>query len=379
MGIFMFKELAALFRFLLKTPKEEKKIIFYSEHGGYWPYLGSFAEELVDKHKQPLCYVTSDPNHPILQTTKPLIKSFYLNKLLPLFMILIKSKVFVLTLTDLNQFHLKRSINSVHYVYVFHSLVSTHMVYRYGAFDYYDSILCFGQHQIEEIRKHEEINKLPAKKLIEVGYPRVERIYAAYNKYLLERKEPLKKTILVAPSWGAANILESCGEQLTEILLEANYEVIVRPHPETIKHFPELMTLFVSKFGSNPNFKLELSVATDDSLLQADVLITDYSGILFEYSFGTERPVLSLDVPPKVNNLQFKELNIEPLELSLRSKLGVVVSPEDLKNVPEEIIKLIERKEYYKKHIQELRKQHIFSFGHSSEIGAQYIFDLLKN
>jgi len=253
------------------------------------------------------------------------------------------------------------------------------MIYRYGAFDHYDSILCCGPHQVEEIRTHEKLNKLPPKSLIEAGYYRLERIYEAYQKYSSEKFPSVTKgTILIAPSWGAANVLESHGEHLVELLLEAGYEVIIRPHPETIRRSPDLVALFASRFGNNPNFTLEMSIATHDSLFRADVLISDYSGITLEYAFGTERPVLFLDVPVKVRNQRFKELGIEPLELSLRSEIGMIVSPKKLETVPQVIPNLMSNRATYKKRIAELRKQYVYAFGHSSEIGAQYIEELTK-
>ncbi len=212
---------------------------------------------------------------------------------------------------------------------------------------------------------------------MEAGYYRLERIYQAYQKYPLDKSSPATKgTILIAPSWGTASVLESCGERLVEILLEAGYGVIVRPHPETIKRSPDLIDLFVSKFSNNPNFILEMSVATDDSLLRADVLISDYSGITLEYAFGTERPVIFMDVPYKVRNERYKELGLESLESSLRSEIGEVVSLEKVETVPEVISNLISKRLSYKKHITKLRNQHVYAFGHSSDIGAQYIIDL---
>jgi len=352
-------------------------IVFYAEHEGYYPYFEGLIEKLVGKYKQMLCYVSSDPNDPILKTPKPHLKTFYINKLVPLFMVFINCKVFVMTLTDLNQFHLKRSINPVHYVYVFHSLVSTHMVYRFGAFDHYDSILCCGPHQIEEIRKHEEINELPPKKIVKAGYYRLDRIYKGYKKYSSgELSAIAKASILIAPSWGPDNILESCGERLVEHLLEEGYEVIVRPHPETVRRSSALVNLFATKFGDDQKFTLETSIATDDSLFRADVLISDYSGISLEYAFGTERPVLFIDVPPKIHNQRFNELGIEPLELSLREEIGIIVSLENLDSMPQVISNLMGHKAFWKRRIAELRGQNVYAFGKSAEIGAQYIIDL---
>ena len=375
--VLLLKEIAAFYRFFWKTPKTEKRIIFYSEHECYYPNFEGLIKKLIDENEQILCYVTSDARDPILRTSGAGINTFYLNKLLPLFMILVNCKVFVMTLPDLNQFHIKRSINPVHYVYVFHSLVSTHMVYRYGAFDNYDSVLCCGPHQVKEIRRHEELNQISKKNLVETGYYRLERIYEAYQKYFLEKSSSVSKgIILIAPSWGDANILEYCGESLIDILLGAHYEVIVRPHPETIRRSPRLIASFVSKFSNNPNFTLERSIITDNSLLRADILISDYSGIALEYAFGTERPVLFLDVPLKIKNQRFQELGIEPLELSLRKEIGAIISPENLESIPQVVSSLMINKVSFRKRIAELRKQNVYAFRQSAEIGAQHITGL---
>lgn len=370
----MLKEIANLYRFFFKTRKADKTIVFYSEHQDYYPYFEGIIEKLTGEYDQTICYVTSDADDAILQTAAPRIKTFYMRRLLPFFMVLVNCQVFVMTLTDLNQFHLKRSVNPVHYVYVFHSLTSTHMSYRYGAFDHYDSILCCGPHQIDEIRGHEELAGLPAKELVEAGYYRLERVYEAYRKYSPEKSPSTAgKTVLIAPSWGDDNVLESCGDRLVSLLLETGHRVIVRPHPETVRRRSDLMALFTSKFGENPHFTLELSVATNDSLLQADVLISDCSGVYLEYALGTERRVLFLDVPVKIKNPSFEELGITPLELSLRNEVGVVVPLEKLDEVPQIISDLSTSGASYVGRLAELRKQYVYHFGHSSEIGARHI------
>lgn len=378
--VLFLREIAAFLRFFLKTTKTEKALVFYAEHRDYYPIFEGIIEKLMVGYDQGLCYVTSDPGDPVLKKTEKKIKSFYLKKLLSFFMAVVNCRVFVMTLTDLNNFHLKRSINPVHYVYVFHSPVSTHVVYRKGAFDHYDSILCVGPHQVKEIRRHEELNNIPPKKLVEAGYDRLEQIYWAYQKYQLSgSRRSGKGTVLVAPSWGPDNVLESCGERLVSILLESGYNVIVRPHPETVKRFPAIMDQFNSKFGGNPNFTLEGSIATFDSMLKADVLISDWSGIAIEYAFGTERPVLFLDVPMKVNNQEFEELEIEPLELVLREEIGVIISSEKLETVPQVISRLMSDRLSYREHIVEFREKNIYSFEHSSEIGSRYIVDLVND
>ena len=373
----LLKEIIDFCRFFCGTKKEDKKIVFYAENEIYYRNFEGILVELLGNKQWVVCYVTSDPNDPVLQKSEPKIKAFYLKKMLPYFTIFVNCKVFVLTMTDLDQFHIKRSINPVHYVYVFHSPVSTHMIYLFGAFDHYDSILCVGPHHIKEIRKHEERHKLPRKELIEAGYYPLERIYDKYREYLRKQSQVKgKTTVLVAPSWGIKNILESCGERLVRLLLESGYDVIVRPHPETVKRTTNLMDSLAAKFGNNPAFNMEKSIIVTDSLLKSDVLICDYSGVGVKYAFGTERPVLFLDVPYKIRNEKYKELDIEPLELALRTEIGIIVSVEGLDTIPQVIGKLKADRMKYKKRIRKLRKRYVFAFGRSSEIGAKHIIDV---
>ena len=295
-------------------------------------------------------------------------------------MLFVRCEVFLMTLMELNQYHIKRSIYPVHYVYVFHAMASTHMMCKAGAYDYYDSLLCVGPHQIAEIRKYEELYGVPRKQLIKAGYYRLERIYSAYRKYVANAPGvPQKLTILIAPSWGPKNVLESCGESLVELLLNNGYDVIVRPHPETIRRSRQLIDALANRFGRHQNFTLEESVATDDSLIESDILICDCSGVALEYAFGTERPVLFLDVPYKIQNKNYKELNIEPLELLVRSEIGIVVSPERLESIPEVIMKLIDKQMEYKKKIIQLREKYVYNCGESSRIGAEHVIGLLQS
>ncbi len=374
----LLKEISDLFRFSFKTPKEDKEIVIYSEHEGYYVNFEGLIDELTNNHNKTISYITSDPNDPIFKSKNKKIKAFYIKSYLPFVMSLIKCKVFIMTLTDLNQFHLKRSANPVHYVYVFHSMVSTHMMYRKGAFDHYDSILCTGPHQIEEIRKYESMNKLKPKALIEAGYYRLGRIISNYKKYRDSNpasKEP--KTLLIAPSWGKNNIFESCGEKLIDILLKSGFEVIARPHPETIRRSPEIINSIFNKFSKNASFTFEKSVSSDDSLLKSDILICDCSGIALEYAFGTERPVLFLDVPYKMQNDEYKNFSIEPLELSIRKKIGIIHKTADLENLPK-IIKQMHLNNKYIDEIRKLREKYIFHAGESSKIGSDYILELLS-
>ena len=344
----MFNEIKNLRRLL----RNREEITVYSEGRNYFPNFEGLIKELGS-----LCYITSDSSDPILSE----YNTYYLNKLFPFYMAFVNCKILLMTMTDLNSFHIKRSINPVHYVYIFHSLFSTHMVYRYGAFDHYDSILCVGPHQVKEIRKHERLYGLKPKNLIETGYYRLERLYETYKNY---KKEGSGITVLIAPTWGTSNLLEVCDKELINMLLREKYKVILRLHPETVKR---------RQFQECDGVTLETSIVNIDSLVKSDILITDWSAISLEYAFGTERPVIFIDTSPKIWNPRFRELDINPIECSLRNKIGETVSPNELSRIPQIINDFISDRESYKETLSVMRDKYVFNFGHSSEVGADYI------
>ncbi len=374
------RELGQFVRYFWRTRSEQKQIVFYAESAGYYAYFEGLVTELVDRRGVEVCYVTSDANDPILADRRKGLHPFYLRSLLPYFMILVKCRVFVLTLTDLHRYHLKRSMHPVHYVYLFHSLVSTHMMYRDGAFDHYDSILCAGPHHVEEITAYEKLRGVSPKRLVPAGYYRLERIYAEYQRRQVTPSDAtFKATILVAPSWGEHHLLKTCGTELIGALLDSGFRVIVRPHPETVRREPELLAQLDRAFAGHDGYTLERSVRTDDSLLIADLLVCDLSGIALEYALGTERPVLFVDLPPKVQNPDYTALNREPIELALRREMGELMPGDDLTGVAERVNRMLSERDRYREKLAALRGRLVAEFGNSSVVGADYIMNIVDD
>ena len=187
-------------------PKNQKQITFYSESKNYWPHLDSMLNTVLDKTSLSVCYISSSFDDPGLNITHPRLKTFFIG------MGFIRDYVFqnletdtmIMTMPDLHRFQVKRSRHDVHYIYSQHSLVSLHMVYRHGAFDYYDTIFCAGPHHVKEVRAIEKKYNLPKKNIVKLGYSRLDNIIElAKNSPILQgEKQRTYKKILIAPSWG---------------------------------------------------------------------------------------------------------------------------------------------------------------------------------
>ena len=82
-----------------------------------------------------------------------------------------------MTLTDLDNHEIKRSKNCKNYVYLFHSLVSTHKGYTHRAFENYDVILCNGEYQKRELEISEKLFNFKKKNIFNTGYLYLENLF----------------------------------------------------------------------------------------------------------------------------------------------------------------------------------------------------------
>ena len=361
---------------------DERSIVFYSENTSSFVHFEQIIHELTGNMGRQICYLTSAKNDPILKSENKNIKCFYIgdSEIVKLkFFLELKAKVLIMTMPNLGTYHIKRSkVFPVHYVYVFHAMNSTHRNYRKGAFDHFDSILCVGPHHIEEIKATEQLYNLKQKNLVKCGYGLLDKLQK--NKPIKNQKrctDDGRKKILVAPSWGKNGLLETKGLELVKILLDAKYYVTVRPHPMTVRKSPNMIKKIENKFNSNPNFEIETDVSSFESPYSSYGLISDWSGIGFEYAFVCERPVIYVDVPHKNNNPDYKKIPYQPLEDSIRNLIGNIVSPNELDDIPKIIESTYDNVDSLKTKIDKIRNQTVFNFGQSGLYGAQEIVKIL--
>ena len=88
--------------------------------------------------------------------------------------------------------------------------------------------------------------------------------------------------------------------------------------------------------------------------------------------------MLYIDTPPKVNNPDYEELEIEPLESKLREQTGRVVALDELHRIPDLMLDLAERRSQYREDILRCRDTYIYNFGTSAAKSADYLIDFCK-
>jgi len=361
-----------------KLPADWRNIVIYSESGQDWHYFEPLVSVLNNEMQRKITYVSSDPDDEGLKRQHELFKGIYIPEglVLTLYFNFQKADVVLMTMMDLNNLQLKKSINPVHYIYLFHSLGSTHMVDHANSYDAYDSLFCVGPHHVAELRKRESMQGLTPRNLFEYGHPRLENLLVVAMSYqmsatLADSSETT--TVLIAPTWGDNSIFNTCGDELTGLLLNAGYHVIVRPHYTTLKLTPEVMQNIKEKYGNHDNFEYQDRMGESDSLFRSDILISDWSAMAIEYALGLEKPVIFIDLPRRIRNPDWEALGIEPQEAAFRELAGDVVAPENLDEIPQKIDQLLQGQESFRRRMQELRSEMVFNIGDSVQAGAKEI------
>ena len=357
-----------------------KKLVFYSESNGFYKYYKGMIEYILENTNLTIHYITSDYNDQIfeLAKTEKKIKPYYIEeKKLITLMMKIDADVVVMTMPDIDNYHIKRSYirKDIEYIYIPHGVDSLNMTMRKGSMDNYNSVLVTGKYQREECEKTNEVYGLKDRKIVDWGYTLLDDMISDYKK----SKKPTSntKTIMIAPSWQKDNIIDLCLDKVLKSLKGKKYNVIVRPHPQQVRHMKDAFEKMKEKYA-NSNITIQTDFSSTDSVFNADLLITDWSSIGFEYAFTTEKPVISIDTPMKIMNPEYKKIDVEPINIWGREKIGEVVKVKDVENIDKVIEKMLKNPEKYEKQIHELKKDSVYNLGKSAEVGAEYIINCVQ-
>lgn len=359
-----------------------KHLVVYSERSGFYKYFEAFIEGILKRSNVTIHYITSDPHDAIFTKAEenPRIRAYYIGqKKLITLMMRMDADIVVMTTPDLETYYIKRSLvrKDVEYIYLPHDMMSVHMGFRKGALDHFDTVFCTGPHVDAEVRATEKVYGLPEKTLVPFGYPLAEKLEASCEA--LGESRNVRREILIAPSWQEDNLLDSCVDKLIEGLLSDDLHITVRPHPEYSKRYPEKLKLLTDRYAGIPEEKLtfELDFTTNKSIYSSDLLITDWSGIAYEFCFATKKPVLFVNTKMKTENPEWEKIGLTPVEISLRSKVGIALEKDGLECVRESVMSLLASSGEYHDRIDEIKRAHLHCYGTSGAEGVKYVLGRL--
>jgi len=359
-----------------RLPKEYHEMVFFSESGNYWNTMAPIIKSLLKKDKS-LTYLTMDKGDPGLQQDSDSTASFCLGGGMGLmyFMSMLRANLVIMTTPGLQTLTIKRSPAVKQYIHVVHSPTGVSF-YRKHSFDHFDTVMCSGRHQIDEIRKLEKIRNSKTKNLLETGLPYMD-ISSSQLKNSREDRQKERTNILLAPTWGPNGALSRYRMRLIDVLVSTGFDITIRPHPQQLKSEVSLINELKSESKKIDSVIWDLDSSGHNSMLRSNIMISDLSGIIFDYVFVYEKPVIALDYELDIKGFEHEDLLEDTIwEREISQSLGAVVTGDNLDILPETIVSTLSRRNS-RNEIRKLREASIFNFGHAGEAAAEQLIELL--
>ncbi len=359
-----------------------KHLVFYSESSGFYKYFRGIIEYLLANTNIIIHYITSDPKDAIFEMAEKEanLKTYFIGeKKLITLMMKMDADVVVMTMPDLENYHIKKSYvrDDIRYIFIPHSMDSLNMTMRKASMDHFDVVFCTGKHQKEENEQTEIVYNLPKRELVEWGYCLLDQMREDYQN--LPAKMSDKKSILIAPSWQKDNIVDLCLDELLDNLKSLDCIITVRPHPQHVRLQPERMEQLKTKFADAPNICIQTDFSSNNTVFEADMMITDWSGIAYEYAFTTCKPVLFIDTPMKIMNPEYEKIGVEPINIWMRDEIGATLKVSEMSRASEVALQMLNNADSYYEKINAFVNEYVYNLGNSGEVGAKYIIKEIQN
>ena len=317
------------------TSEKNIPYVIFSDHKRYWNVFKPICDE-AEKRKIPVVFYTMSADDPALSAKYDFVKAEFIGEGNMAFakLNMLRADILLATTPNLDVYQWKRSKNVKCYVHVPHSADEL-AGYRMFGLDYYDAVLTTGKNQVDLIRTIESLRPAIAKKeIVTVGSLVLDNLKARYDSVSHESKNE-KPVVLVAPSWGKSGILSRYGEKFLSAMQKTDFKVIIRPHPQTVVSEKNILEPLAQKFSC---FEWNYDNDNFDALNKADILITDFSGIIFDYTCVFNKPVIYADTHFETLPYDADWLSEPRWGEKVLTDIGVQLKEEDFDNL-ETVIK----------------------------------------
>lgn len=356
-----------------KYQRNASSIIFYSEGPQYWQTFRPILENL-SKMGEKCTYLTSSEKDPGLDFKAEGVITRCIGMGNKAFAVLntLEADVCVMTTPGLDVLQIRRSKGVKHYAHIVHAPGDVSLYRLYGL-DYYDSLLSSGPHQEESIRELERQRGTKAKEIIQAG--------CAYYDYLVEKRKQLPQSrhneihILLAPTWGEQGLLSRFGAKPIHELAKTGAMVTVRPHPQSQTVERVLLDKLQAETACYSNVQWDDSPDNFVALAKADLLISDWSGIVYDFAFVMERPVLTMAYTPDLRIYDTFDLPYEAWDFASTSVIGRKLAIDEIPKIGEIATEIMDNPQFLE-NLRQFRAQSVYNFGCAGPVLAKKIVDI---
>ena len=379
--IFIFNTLIIKMRMIFFSKSNNKKlknekIVIFSEGKQYYCVFKSILDKFEEK-QIPVTFLTSDENDTFFNDKYKYVKGEYIGKGNSAYfkLAMLQCDICLMTTPQLDVLQLKRSKYVKHYSHIFHAITSS-MDYRLFALDYYDSVLCDAKFQIPLIRELEHKRNLPQKELVVIG-----STYMDYYSTQLENLKPEKINtfnILIAPTWGKDGLFSKYGDKIIEQLKDKNYNIIVRPHPQSMITEKKLINNIMDKYKSYSNISWNFDADNLKVLSMSDIIISDFSSIMFDYAFLFKRPFLFFNTQDNYEIYDMSDLDNLPYRYQIMHNIGKEIKENEINKIADIIEEIRDNYENVAAKIEEIKNTSWEYQGQAAQKAVDFLIEKQK-
>lgn len=272
---------------------EKETYTFFTDSKRYYTIFKPLCDAFENRQIKAR-YLTASPDDPLLKENYKYVKTEFLgegNHAIAK-MNMIKSDIVLSSTPGLDVYQWKRSRDVKKYVHILHAANDV-TAYRCFGIDYFDAIMVSGEYQRKQIRQLEALRHLPPKELPMIGLPHMDSLLKRLRESGTAPSHP--KTVLLAPSWGASGILTVYGGTIIKELLKTDYHVVIRPHPQSFVSEKEMIMALQREYPVSDRLEWNSEIDNFDVLRRSDILISDFSGVIFDFSLVFDKPIIYAD------------------------------------------------------------------------------------
>ena len=328
----------------IETSSRKISFVIFSDDKRYWTVFEPICREM-DKRGKDVVYMTASEDDPALNNPYEHIKAEFIGNDNKAFARLnfLNAGVVLSTTPGLDVYQWKRSKDVSYYVHVPHA-ASDITLYRMFGIDYYDAILLSGEYQAQDIRNLEKLRRLPEKELVKIGIPYMDEMAARFNRVGPAPDHP--RTVLLAPSWGQSAIFSVYGGKIIDVLLKTGYHVIIRPHPQSFKSEAEMIERLMHDYPESDQLEWNQDTDNFEVLRRSDILISDFSGVIFEFALIYDKPVIYTDPKFDLSLYDAWWLDTPLWTTSALPRLGRELTADNMENLKELVDSCLEDPRY---------------------------------
>ncbi len=362
----------------IETDSSYKNFVIYSEGKQYWNVFKPILDE-AESRQIPMTYFTSYKQDEVFNQNYKFIQSQFIGEGNAAFakLNLLSAGFVLMTTPGLNVYQLKRSKNVKHYSHIVH-MPSDATMYRLFGLDFFDSVLLSGDYQKKDIQTLEKMRGLKPKTLYTVGCTYLDVLKQKIS--LIPQEENHQFTVLVSPTWGKSSLLCKYGTKLLDPLASSSFKIIIRPHPQSKSAEPKILSSLQEKYKNFSNVEWDFQSDNIYSLKKADIMISDFSGIVYDYMFLCNKPVMYVNADIDLMPYDAYDINggKEIWQFKMLKELGIELKEEDFPNIIQTIKNASDSKQLEEKRLQAKNEAWMFE-GESAKRTVDFMVQTLSS